>query len=481
MKKKSTLLIALVVALAILAAVYFLLRSGGDAEGEAAPTETPAATLSNLTADSVQKLELSSGGETLRFAKNGESWTADGLSGAPIDGDAVAAAVETLSSVSATKLVAEQAGDLALYGLADPVAQATLTDSNGEARTLLLGDENTTTGDYYAQLSGDSAIYMVSPSVYQAAAQKLGAFLSSDEFPSISSSDITALTLEKGEERLALSWREISSTYDPEQHWYQGDGSPVGESAASAILTAATSIAADGWADYNPSAEKLAEYGLDAPTMRLTIAYTEKETTGDAVADTSTVQGDLRTVTLLFGNPNDDDTAYAQVAGSNLVALVSGAGLDTLASRSFEADLSVQDICPIDMETVDAMTVQAGTGAYNVSIRRTETTDESGEIKTESVYTVNDNEVDYTDFYDVYQKIRDLGTAGAPPDGAAPGETLLTVDFVRNTTAFATARLTIAAYDTRTCLARMDDGPWALIDVRDAQAISEAFAGLLPQ
>jgi hypothetical protein len=80
----------------------------------------------------------------------------------PVDRDAVGALIASLSSLSSEKVVEEQAGDLAGFGLAQPGTQIVLTLKGGKTRTIALGDEAPVGGGSYVKVDGDARVFTVS-------------------------------------------------------------------------------------------------------------------------------------------------------------------------------------------------------------------------------------------------------------------------------------------------------------------------------
>jgi hypothetical protein len=79
----------------------------------------------------------------------------------PVDQDAAAAIVSTLSSLTSDRLVEEKAADLGQFGLASPAVEITAGLKDGKSRKLLIGDESPAGGGSFVKLDGDARVFTI--------------------------------------------------------------------------------------------------------------------------------------------------------------------------------------------------------------------------------------------------------------------------------------------------------------------------------
>jgi len=76
------------------------------------------------------------------------------------DPSVLSSIVINASSVTADKLVEEDAKDLSIYGLDKPIL-VSLKDKDGKEKTLEIGNLTPTKGGYYAKVSGENKVYVI--------------------------------------------------------------------------------------------------------------------------------------------------------------------------------------------------------------------------------------------------------------------------------------------------------------------------------
>src|SRR5208282_6524539 len=69
--------------------------------------------------------------------------------------------LSTLSSLSSERLIEEKAGNLAEYGLAQPLIEVAVTEKDNKTRKLLIGDDTPAGNATYVALAGDPRVFTV--------------------------------------------------------------------------------------------------------------------------------------------------------------------------------------------------------------------------------------------------------------------------------------------------------------------------------
>ena len=208
--------------------------------------------------------------------------------------DSLAAAAEKLEAVRSLGI----AEDLEEYGLEEPAYRFTVKGEDGAEVTLYIGNE-TSGGEYYARKDGDNLVYTVGDALVTLAGDSLYDWIKLDELPNITSEDITEIRIER----------------DGQTARFLGDEDGWPDEAAVSIAA----LSVDSCVDFNPSDEKMEEYGLDSQRLTLTYTYTSGDESG--------------TVSLEVGAETEDGLYYyTKLENSKAVNLMLKASVDEILS-----------------------------------------------------------------------------------------------------------------------------------------------------
>ena len=101
--------------------------------------------------------------ETVTLAKlDSGDWQVAQTPPLPGDSGTISNLLSTLSALNSDRLVEETPGDLAPYGLAEPVLEAEISTKDGKSSKLLFGDNTPAGASAFAMLSGDPRLFTVS-------------------------------------------------------------------------------------------------------------------------------------------------------------------------------------------------------------------------------------------------------------------------------------------------------------------------------
>jgi hypothetical protein len=156
----------LIIAAAVLAALAGALYWSNRREAAEAAAGTPdKPRILTFTTEDVTRVDIQRNRtETVTLAKqdSGE-WQVSQTPPLPADSNTVSGLLYTLSTLNADRVVEEQQpGDLAPYGLAQPVVEAEIHTQDGQSRRLLLGDNTPASTSTFAVLAGDPRLFTVS-------------------------------------------------------------------------------------------------------------------------------------------------------------------------------------------------------------------------------------------------------------------------------------------------------------------------------
>ncbi|MCE5343598.1 MAG: DUF4340 domain-containing protein [Eubacteriales bacterium] len=289
MKKGKRLLILLGIAVVFGAGAWLLnLNTQKQEAAKDATTDTEKAVLLTTDAESVTKLSFTHGDETIDLSKENDVWVYMSRDSFSLDTAKVDTMISDLKSVDAVRTVADTNDANADYGLTEPAMTIAVTDMDGNAQQILIGDKNATTGNYYAAVEGKAGIYTISSDLYNAYDITLLDLLTTEDYPTIDASAVTGVEWNDGQNSKTLQYYPDgnAAAYSSAFTWFEtkqdGTLAPVNAETVSTFLDAATGVSyASTVAD---TKDDLAAYGLDNPALSITLHYTEEVAQSEAEA-----------------------------------------------------------------------------------------------------------------------------------------------------------------------------------------------------
>lgn len=415
MTPKNRNLIVSAAALAALVLTFVITRfTKPDEVSTAAPAAAENTKLADTASDELRLIatEYPGGGVTLSSA-DGDEWAVRDLpEGFRLDDTRLQSMVRNLSNIEG-RLIEENAGDPAPYGLAEPAARVRLEDMQGITATILIGDENPSgTGRYAASGdSGDDAdVYLVPSFRASAALWSLGDLRDAD-LPRIAMDQLSGFLIQSGGKRLTARTAE---------------GDPAGE--ADALRPpAAGMILTEPWAAPRPVDNYQLQEHLTAspPPTRIT-EFLDAQPVSVSAAGLGQGADRIRledaeggVYDLEIGGSAGEGRRYArEMSNPDLVFLVDPADLELLNTRAFTVSDKFVYLAGIDR--LAEAEIRGGGSGYTLSIeRRGDPEDDSDDL-----YMVDGREIPEDDFKDAYQALIGLlyeGTADEPSKtGGAP-------------------------------------------------------------
>lgn len=157
--KPKGLLVAVVLLAVLAGAVWYSNKK--QAQKEKTPADTSTKILS-IPEDQFREIHLQrTGAEPVVLSRDSGKWALTAPQPLPVDPDASASLVSSLSSVSADKIIADNSSDLASYGLVSPAFRAWVIKKDGKQMELAIGDDTPTNSGAYAKVAGDPHVYTV--------------------------------------------------------------------------------------------------------------------------------------------------------------------------------------------------------------------------------------------------------------------------------------------------------------------------------
>lgn len=442
MKKKTVKLVSAVVALGVVSGAYVGVNSYvSSQEKKESETEDKSVELTSLDTDKITSVAFTAGQDNVEFDKKDDTWSDKSDADFPVNQDTVNDAVEGIASLTAAQEISD-VDDLSEYDLDSPQNEITLATEDGDT-VIQVGMKNDSTSQYYVKKSDDDKnVYLVDSSAVEPFMGNLYDFAQSGTFPSVTSSTITDVKVDK-EDGYELTQDQANL------FWNVSDGrtsEKADTDKSGNVTTAIGSLAYDSFVDYNCTDD--AKYGFDDPYAVITAKYTEEEaaeedtgseTTADTDSDTTSEdaasedtdntdsdetsedtdaentdteseEAETKTVekelTIYVGDETGDDR-YVKVDDSKEVYTITKDSLtDILDSKA--SDFYSLSVNYLSVNSLDSLEVKSADGDHTVVVTR-ETTkdsdDEDAEETTTTSYKLDSKDLDDTTFTTFYNKL----------------------------------------------------------------------------
>ena len=409
MKKKTVKLVSAVVVLGVACGAYVGVNSYvSSQEKKESEEEDTSVELTNLSTDNITSVAFTAGQDNVEFDKKDDTWSEKSDADFPVNQDTVNSAVGGVASLSAAQEISD-VEDLSEYDLDSPQNEIKLTTDDGDT-VLQIGMENTSTSQYYVKKSDDDKnVYLVDSSAVEPFMGTLYDFAESGTFPSVTSSTITEVKVDK-EDGYEL-------TQDPDNLFWNISDGKTSERAdtdkAGTVTSAIGSLSYDSFVDYNCTDDS--KYGFDDPYAVITAKYTEEEAVEDESSTDSDTEDDSKEaetktvdkeITIYVGDETGSDR-YVKVNDSKEVYTITEDSLtDILDSKV--SDFYSLSVNYLSVNSLDSLEVKTPDGDHTVTVTR-ETTkdsdDEDAEETTTVSYKLDGTDLDDTTFTTFYNKL----------------------------------------------------------------------------
>lgn len=470
--KKSTKLVSAVVVLAVLGGVYVGLNTyvSKEEKAESSSEEESKTEVFSVKTDDIKSLEFIVDKKEVTFEKKDDSWVKKDETAFPVNQTTLDSAASAIETVEADRVL-EDVEDLAEYGLDSPSNTVTVDTADGTTK-LNIGDENTSTNQYYiSRADDDSTVYVVAADTVSPFMNSLYDYAQGEDFPTIDSSTVKKVQVSEDKDSYVLEENSDGATWD-----VSGDGSSDKESAdttaAGNVTSGLGSFAFDQFVNYN--AEDLSQYGLDKPYATITVDYQEEmeddgtdstesgendstasesdsENSDTTDTDSSSEDADSKTTTvdkqlvIYVGDEAGDGSRYVTVDDKQIYTM----STDTLSAviDKTPSDLWSLIVNYLSVKNLDQLQVTYGETTNTVNVSRETFTDDDGNEKETTTYQLDGEEIESTTFTTFYDKL--INMAGqkrlteAYTPAADPEMTAVFTDSDKNQTT-----VTFYTYDT---------------------------------
>ena len=474
MKRKKKLLTLLAVLAVIVGAAFGAARLNPDNQ-EAAEEELDTVVYS-LEADAAESLSWTKDGEILSFVKSGETWVYETDNTFPLDETAISAMLSQLSEVSSTKTI-EAVEDVTQYGLEDPVCTVTVTTD--EITELRFGDETSLGGERYLSI-GDGNVYLVDSNLTDIFDYDLYDMVKKESIPSMN--EVTAFELVSDTENYVIEHLVNSGlAYSDEYEWFMqsDDGYLVLDNElTTSLIQNITGLVWGECMDYS-AGQNLAAYGLDTPVATAAVHYIEtaevetNETDEDGNVVYETIQNE-KTFVLEMGDYYGEG-CYARISGSDMVYLIDAMICDTLLYMSY-ADLYPADVLVLNEETLTGVEIMLDGKTYTVDKVTRDVTNEDGETSKETVYMLDDSEIE---FEDVLDTLTDLTSSGYAGDVLPERALEISIVIHQDDEDHPEIELSVYQYDNTNCLVTLNGESTVFVSREEIESLIDDIGDLI--
>ena len=446
--KKSTKLVSAVVVLAVLGGVYVGLNTyvSKEEQTESSSEEENKTEVFSVKTEDIKSLEFIVDKKETTFEKKDDSWVKKDETAFPVNQTTLDSAASAIETVEADRVL-ENVDNLTEYGLDSPSNTITVDTSDGTTK-FNIGDENTSTNQYYiTKDDDDSTVYVVAASTVTPFMDSLYDYAQGEDFPTIDSSTVKKVQVSEDKDSYVLEENSDGATWD-----VSSDGSSDKETAdttaAGNVTSGLGNFAFDQFVDYN--AEDLSKYGLDNPYATITVDYQEevedtssdssesdstasesdsKDTQGDEAdstdaSDDSSSSEDTKTTTvdkqlvIYVGDEAGDGSRYVTVDNKQIYTM----STDTLSAviDKTPSDLWSLIVNYLSVKNLDQLQVTYGGATNTVNVSRETSKDDDGNDKETTTYQLDGKEIESTTFTTFYNKLINMAGQKRLTDAYTP-------------------------------------------------------------
>ena len=489
MKNKTVKMILAVAVLAVCCGAYAGVKTyvshQEQKESEAESEENTS--VFTASADDIKSLDFMVDDTETTFEKKDDSWVKKDDTDFPVNQSTLDSAASSVTSVESDRVL-EDVDNLAEYGLDSPaniikiVTKSEDEDGDDTTATLYVGDENSSTSQYYVRKDDEKTVYLVDSSCVEPFTKTLYDYAQMEDFPAISSTDtITKISVD-GDSSYELKKDADTSVWSVSAN---GEEDKADSATVSSLVSSFGSMAYNSMADYK--CEDKSKYGLDKPYSTITVDYQEEAETSDDNAETSdsetpdsaeTTEMVDKQLTILVGNEADDSNRYVMVNDSNEVYTISEETLSALTDKT-EEDFWDMTVSYVSVNSLACLKVNYQGTDYKVNASRETSTDEDGNDTETVTYKLDGADLDETTFTTFYNKLINMAaqkrlTEKYDPDGDAE----LTVTFTEEDGD--TLEVSYYSYDTNYYAAVVDNKVYLVnkMNVKELFTAFESVAGV---
>jgi len=246
--------------LIILLVVFIVLVLSAVAVSKLVPTDeelSGSVDFADIGHGDIAKLSWVYDGEESSFLRTDDGWEMEGDSQFPTNDIMLDSMEGALIGVMSSEPISGNPSD---YGISDMSDSITVTKKDGTQLTMVFGDINEITDEYYMTVNGSDEIYLLDAVTKETFNHTTDNLLEREEIPSLSNP--AKITVGRGEANFELTKENDT--------WKSGD-TVLSTDKVNALIQEITYFIWSDCVSYNATDEELAGFGLSEPTLELKI------------------------------------------------------------------------------------------------------------------------------------------------------------------------------------------------------------------
>lgn len=355
-KKKRNTLVVLLAMLVVVCGVYFGVSKYSEAQMNE-ETQAEEESIPMIQMDDVVAVSYDNETASLSFEKQEDEWICLEQEDFPLIQNRINSIANAMKDMSANRKL-DDTTDLSQFGLDQVTKTVTAEDSEGNTKTLKIGNVNEYTGDYYAMVEGDDTIYTIADSIVNYTDYTLDDLLQLDTVISVTSAQATSVTVEKNGTQVKFVKKEVeaeteaeteaeaetteeivseteegteteSTEAETQQVWFEvtdsGETQLEDETDLNIAINSVGSASVASCVNYKVEGDDRAQYGLDeASETVITVEFATEEEEGSSI--------------LHVGNLDDSGNYYyVGVGDSKAVNLIEKDSLENMLAYISES------------------------------------------------------------------------------------------------------------------------------------------------
>lgn len=495
-KKGLNLILLLLLMVLLIVGLIWVTNYKEKKESEGSETSDDSTVVVTMDKESISKIHFTVPENDMTLVSQDGTWLYEADKNLPVNQTRVKEMVNAFSSITANRTISEGINDLSEFGLSEPTAIISASQTDGTTTTVKIGSEVPITGGYYATINDDGKLYILPESFYTNFEYTLVQMTEVESIPSITAGNITKLSVtNKDKESFEVVYDDNSSADISGNCKYiinkpYAKPIPADSDAITTLFGNYTSMSFSSCIDYN--ATDLSKYGLDNPTSEIDISYYEEitnetENTDETESDdkdssdnngSDETSNDTKNVTrvyhelkLLIGGTDESGNYYAKLSDSNAVNLITASKVSTLTDIA-AYDNTYKYINMINIDIVDSIDIEVDNTTYQLSIERSTKT-EDGEEKEVAKYYINGTEVEEDDFKTLYRVIIAPKTEREIPEGKKESSNVPYMKVTYHLNTNTTATIEYLPYDKNYYVVNSNGIKYFLVDLRSITAITD--------
>lgn len=446
----------------------------------------------SVNPETVTSLSWEYGDTSLAFSRS-DVWQWEEDAAFPVDEEKIGDLLATFESFGASFII-EDVEDFSQYGLDDPTCTIRLA-SGEESYEVVLGAYSTMDAQRYVSI-GDGNVYLAKNDPFDAYEIELSDTFLHDEIPIFDNP--TAITFDGTENYTVTYEEESTATYCASDLYFtQKDGKTVPLDTYR-VLDYCTDISLLGlknYVSYNVSEEELVAWGLDTPTLNITVDYTvtDKDKDGNETETPETfvlhigrnqeelaAKEEAEAAALAAEKAGEEPktdpdtmpvTAYARVGDSQIVYEISKTDYSTLSAIAYN-DLRHTEVLTADFADVTQIDIALDGQDYIIT---SEIPEDSKEEEPDRVYSFNGEEITVTN---LRSKISALSVNSFTEDIPESKEEISLIFYLENEN-YPQVKVELYRCDGTNCLAVVDGVTLGLVSRSSVVNLIEAVNGIV--